>query len=155
MLRRISQINGTKDFYAGLIFIAIGGVAFVWAHQYDIGSATRMGPGFFPALLGLVLVGLGIASVAKGYLSQTPDPVPKYKLEPFFLILVSIISFAFLIDRAGLVVAIFVSVFIACFRRALTNPLEVFLSFAVLALFSGLVFIHLFGMVIPLFWWSR
>ncbi|MGD9741024.1 MAG: tripartite tricarboxylate transporter TctB family protein [Dongiaceae bacterium] len=155
MLRRISQINGTKDFYAGLIYIAIGMVAFVWAHQYDVGSTTRMGPGFFPALLGLVLMGLGIASVIKGYWSRIPDPIPKYRLEPFFLILASIISFALLIDRAGLVVAIFVSVFIACFRRVLTNPLEVFLTFVALASFSGLVFIHLFGMVIPLFWWSR
>ncbi len=155
MLRRISQIKGTKDLYAGLIYVAIGVVAFVWAHQYDIGSATRMGPGFFPALLGLALIGLGIASVVKGYWSQTLDPIPKYRLEPFFLILASIISFAVLIDRVGLVVAIFVSVFIACFRRVLTNPLEVFLTFVVLAAFSGLVFIHLFGMVIPLFWWTR
>lgn len=154
-MRRLNQINGLKSFYVGLIYVAIGSVAFFWAHKYEIGSATRMGPGYFPALLGIILVGLGSLSIINGYRATSPDPIPKHKLEPFFLILASIISFALLIERTGLIVAIFVSVFLVCFRRALTNPIEVFLTFAALAAFSGLVFVYLFGMAIPLFWWSN
>jgi len=153
-VHRIRQINGVKEFYAGLIFIMIGIVAFVWAQEYEIGSATQMGAGYFPSVLGIVLVGLGAMSVVHGYRLKIPDPIPKHKLEPLFLILASIISFALLIDRTGLIVAIFVSVFLACFRRALTNPIEVFLTFVALAAFSAVVFVHLFGMIIPLFWWD-
>ncbi len=151
---RVSQINGKKNFYAGLIYIAIGLLAFFWSQEYDIGTAAHMGPGYLPALLGLVLLAVGTISVIVGYRSRTPDPIQKYKLEPLFLILASIISFGLLIDRVGLIAAIFVAVFFACFRRLLTHPVEVFLTFAGLAVFCGVVFIYLFGMVIPLFAWN-
>ena len=154
MFHRITQIRGVKSFYAGLIYVVLGGVAFVWSHDYEIGDATHMGPGYFPALLGICLVGIGLISVVNGYRSKAIDPISKHKLEPLILVLASIVSFSVLIESAGLVVAIFVSVLLVCFRRALTNPLEVFLTFLVLVVFSAVVFVHFFGMVIPLFWWD-
>jgi putative tricarboxylic transport membrane protein len=155
MSRRTVQINRPKDLYAGLIYIVVGVVTFIGAHQYEMGSAFHMGPGYFPALLGVVLVGLGVGAIVKGYRSTTSDPIVTHRLEPLLLVLASIVSFAFLIERTGLVLAIFVSVFLVCLRRAVTNPLEVFLTFALLALFCAVVFVYMFGMAIPLFWWSR
>lgn len=154
MLRRIQEAKGVKSLYVGLIYIVVGVVAFFWSRTYEIGTAFRMGPGYFPAMLGLILLGLGVISVVNGYRAQTPDPITKHRLEPFFLILASIVSFALLIERTGLIVAIFVSVLLCCARRAVTHPLEVFLTFVALAGFSALVFVHLFGMHLPLFWWN-
>ncbi len=69
--------------------------------------------------------------------------------------ILSIVSFGLLIDRAGLVVATFVCLFFACFRRVFTNPIEVFLTYSVLTIFNILVFIYAFGMTIPIFWWEN
>jgi hypothetical protein len=138
---------------AGAIFAVAGVVFFAMSQQYDIGTATAMGPGYFPALLGICLTLLGLGSIVKGILAKHYDPIDAHSIEPLILILLSIVSFALLIERAGLVVATFVSIFLACFRRALSHPIEVFAVFLVLTTFNLIVFIYAFGMTIPVFWW--
>ncbi len=151
---RRPRIVGAKDFYAGIIYLAVGLGAVLWSREYPLGNATQMGPGYFPQLLGIVLLLIGLACAVRGIRASAPDEVTPYRLEPFLLILASIVSFALLIDHAGLVATIFVSVLLACFRRAISHPVEVFLTFVVLAAFSSIVFVHLFGMRLPLFWWN-
>ena len=63
----ITRINRPKDLLAGALYIAGGGTTFLWAQKYEIGTATRMGPGYFPALLGLALVVFGIAATVKAW----------------------------------------------------------------------------------------
>ena len=150
----ISRIKAPKNFFAGVIYLVAGATFFLWAQRYNIGTATRMGPGYFPAALGLTLAAFGVAAIVQGFLAQTPNPIGSIKIEPLLLILASVVSFAFLIERTGMVVATFVCVFLACFRRALTNPLEVFLLFAALATFNYLVFALAFGMNFPIVWWE-
>ena len=151
---KIRQIKGLKDLLAGLIFMVIGVAAFFLAHDYDIGTPLNMGPGFFPALVGVLLVGLGLATVVVGLRRDKPDPFPKLSIEPLLLISAGGLSFSFLVDRAGLVVAIAALLFFGCFRRLLSNPIEVLVTYAVLTCFSVAVFIYGFGMAMPVFWRS-
>lgn len=150
-----NKINGQKDFCAGIIYIVSGSIFYLLAQEYRMGSATNMGPGYFPAMLGILLVALGVGAVFQGIRAKEPDPIPTHKLEPLILILASIISFGLLIERAGLIIATFVCILLACFRRALTNPIEVFLTFAALTIFNYVVFIYAFDMVMPVFPWDN
>ena len=68
------RIVDAKAWYAGLAYACIGIVAFVMSHQYPIGTPLRMGPGYFPALMGVVLFGLGVVSAAQGLRPEHPNP---------------------------------------------------------------------------------
>ena len=138
---------------AGLIFIAFGVGTFVLAHDYEIGTAVEMGPGYFPAAIGLVLAAIGVAAIARGLSRKTPDPITPHRIEPLLLVFAGILAFSFLIERAGLLVASAALIGIACFRRLLSNPLEVLIIYVVLTGFSALVFVIWFDMQLPLFWW--
>jgi hypothetical protein len=154
-MEAISRLKVSKSTLAGLIYVVAGSTAIVVARSYTLGTPLQMGPGFFPALIGAILVLLGISSIVSGLREKTPEPIAKMKLEPLVLIFIGVMGFAFLIGRAGLVAAIAFLLFCACFRRLLTNPLEVLLTFVVLSAFSVLVFIHGFGMQMNAFWWPQ
>ena len=147
------MLNRPKDIYAGAIFIAIGALAFAGAQQYEIGSASQMGPGYLPAAIGIVLVVLGAIGVVNGVRITIPDPIESRTLEPFILVVLSVVAFALLIDRAGLILAMFALVLIACFRRALSHPLEVLLTYIGLTAFSVALFSYGLNMQIAL--WLR
>jgi hypothetical protein len=142
-----------KDIFAGLIFIAFGAGAFVYAHDYEIGTPVQMGPGFFPAAVGLVLAVIGIAAIGRGLSRTTADPITPHRLSPLFLIFSGILAFSVLIERAGLFVAAAALIGLACFERLRTKPLEVLIIYGVLTGFSAVVFVLLLGVQLPLFWW--
>jgi hypothetical protein len=145
------RIKGIRTFAAGGLFIVVGSGAFFLSQGYDSGTALQMGPGYFPAVLSVLLIALGLGAVITGMTSQIPDPILKHKLEPLLLILAGVLSFSYLIDRAGLIVAAATLIMFACFRRLLTNPVEVIVTYLVLVTFSAVVFVRWFGMIIPLF----
>jgi putative tricarboxylic transport membrane protein len=149
------RINGPKEVVAGAIFAVIGTTVFFMSQQYEVGRAISMGPGYFPALCGIVLAVLGLASIVSGLRANVLDPIPKHSLEPLVLITLSIVSFGLLIERTGLIVATFVCLFFACFRRVFTHPLEVFLTFVVLTAFNIIVFVHFLQMTMPVVWWRH
>lgn len=146
MLRR------PKDIVAALIFAGMGLTAFLSAQAYEVGASNHMGPGYLPAALGLALIGVGLALFVNGLRNPHEDPFDHHSVEPLALIVLSVVAFAYLVDRAGLVPALFAMVLISCARRALTNPIEVLVSFIVLAAFCVFLFVYLLGMHIPLFW---
>lgn len=148
-----TRFSGLKDLLVGAIYILVGAAAFVLSHSYRIGTLFQMGPGFYPALVSVILLGLGVLSVFNGLRQKAPDPITKVGIEPLILIIVGVLSFAFLIERVGLVVAVAALIFFACFRRLLTNPIEVLATYVVLATFSVLVFIYGFGLPVQPFWW--
>jgi len=154
----IEKINATfkapKDLIAGLIYVVVGALLFFASQKYDIGSARRMGPGYFPALLGMLLTGLGLAVLVKGLRATTPDPLPNHRFTPLLMMFLSVVSFSLFIERAGLLIASAFCVAFACYRRLLTKPFEVFLIYLGITIFNVAVFIKIFAMPIRLFWWD-
>jgi hypothetical protein len=146
--------NAPKDLLAGAIFVAFGSATFWMAHSYEIGTAVEMGPGYFPAAIGAVLVVIGILAIVRGVLSKVPDPITPHRIEPLVLIFCAIMAFAFLIERAGLVIAAAALIGISCFRRIRTNPLEILAIYVALTGFCAVVFVQWFDMQLPLFWWQ-
>jgi hypothetical protein len=66
----------TRDVAAGLVFAGIGGVVYALALDYPFGRTARLGPGYFPQILALGLIGLGLLIAVRGALRRAMDPAP-------------------------------------------------------------------------------
>jgi hypothetical protein len=97
------HIRHAKDFYAGLLFVAFGAAAMMFASGYRIGSAARMGPGYFPFVLGGVQVLLGLVLLGRS-LSRTPRGTEGISIgvRPVILVLSSIVLFGLFLRPLGL-----------------------------------------------------
>lgn len=62
--------RNNRDFFAGLFFIVLGAIAMWMARDYPFGSALRMGPGYFPSVLGGIMVAFGVAVMIMGIKSN-------------------------------------------------------------------------------------
>lgn len=135
---------------AGLIFGVIGVIGIFLSRGYKLGSATHMGPGYFPICLSGLLLLLGLGAVVQGMLRRDCRPPPHWEFVDLALLLVGVVLFGLLIDRLGLVAAVAGLLIPACWWRLRRKPFEVAALFAVITAFTGLVFIREFGL--PFAW---
>ena len=82
----MAAVRHPKDFWSGVIFIAIGLFAIIHGAKYTIGTAARMGPGYFPRILGILLIVLG-AILALRALRLKGPPLPQWKWRPTVVVL--------------------------------------------------------------------
>ncbi len=102
------RIKSQRDFWSGMMFIAVG-VAFAWgATEYSFGSSARPGPGYFPFGLGILMAVLGAVVTFKALTVETVDgdPVGAFAWRPLIIIIGSVIAFGFLLPRAGMLVSL-------------------------------------------------
>ena len=97
-------IRHPKDFFAGLLFIAFGVAAIVIGSNYALGTAARMGPGYFPRILGLLLIALGLALALRA-LRLDGSPIPRFVWRPLLVVLGSVLAFGLMVNHAGVVVS--------------------------------------------------
>ncbi len=123
------KIKNFKDFCAGLMFMLFG-IAFFWgATRYSMGSAAKMGPGYFPFILGGLLSILGGIILGRSFMSRSTDGhFGQIIFKPGLLVFGSIAAFALLLKTAGLVVSIFAIILVSSlasresrFREALIS----------------------------------
>ena len=108
----MALIRHPKDFWAGVLFIVLGGGASLIALDYTMGSAGRMGPGYFPRWLGLLLAVLGLILVVRSFkLSGEKISFPTF--QPLGIVLVSVFVFGAAVNFLGLVIATVLLVLIA------------------------------------------
>ena len=145
-----------KDFWTGVIYVVIGVFAFVIARNYALGSAARMGPGYFPTAVALLLTAVGVAIVVRSFFRQG-ELIDRFAWKPMLLVLGSIVAFGILINRAGLVLAALVLVLgcAAASERFRLGWLPV-LGMAALIAFCVIVFVIGMGIPMPLIgpWFS-
>jgi hypothetical protein len=120
----------SKDFWGGLMLIAIGLAAMVIARDYALGTTLRMGPGYFPTMLGGVLVLFGLHLAVRGVRGSGEKIEGGWSLRALIVVPLSFILFGLLIDRAGFVPAV-VAVIVA---SATAGPEFRFAVVALLAL---------------------
>jgi hypothetical protein len=94
-------VRHPKDFLAGLLFIAVGIAAIVIGNNYPLGTAARMGPGYFPRILGILLIVLG-AALALRALRLQGSPLPSWPWRPTVIVLGTVVLFGAIVDRIGL-----------------------------------------------------
>ncbi len=128
-----------RDVLAGLLFIVLGGLAAILARDYPFGTTMRMGPGYFPTALGVILLLFGVYVLARGV--RSGDRVKgEWGWKPLALITVSIVLFGFLLDRAGLIPATIATLFVAAAAGREFRWKEVVLLAVVMTAFSVAVF---------------
>jgi hypothetical protein len=102
-----------KDFNAGILYIILGGFFALWARNYPMGSAVRMGPAYFPTVLGWSLAALGLIIFARSFFEHDADEPRKTNYRPLLLLIASVVAFGFLLDTAGMVIASFALMYIS------------------------------------------
>jgi len=126
------------------------GIAFmVLARQYRFGTPARMGPGFFPTILGGILTALGL-SLSIPALVRNGDPLPRVGLRPLLTILTAIIVFALLLQPLGFVLAAIILVLIAAFADPELRRIETAGLALLLTAFSVGIFVLLLGLPLNL-----
>jgi hypothetical protein len=126
------------------------GIAFmVLAQRYRLGTPARMGPGFFPTILGGVLVALGL-SLTVPALIRSGEPLPRFRLRPLLSILAAVIVFALLLQPLGFVLAAVILVLIGGFADPELPPVETLGLALLLTVFSVGIFVALLGLPLPL-----
>jgi hypothetical protein len=105
-------IRHPKDFYSGLIFVAFGIAAIVIGSNYSLGTAARMGPGYFPRILGIMLIVLG-AALSLRALKIKGEPIAKWHWKPTLVVLGSVVLFGYIVNYAGLVLSTIILIVIS------------------------------------------
>jgi hypothetical protein len=80
------KITNGKDFWAGLMFIGFGLGFMIVANNYAMGTAVRMGPAYFPTVLGGMLAVLGAAVFFRAFVSKIPHPLAVFPFRLWFVV---------------------------------------------------------------------
>ena len=133
------------------MFLAFAAVAVLAARGYAMGAAGRMGPGYFPFALGILLGVLGLIIVGRSFLAGGGERVAALHWRPLVMLACAVVVFGLLIERLGLVVTLIVVVAVAAAASRESRPLEVAALAAVLTAFSVGVFVY--ALRLPLAVW--
>jgi hypothetical protein len=147
------KIKSQKDFFSGLMFMGVG-LAFAWgATTYTIGEGARMGPGYFPLMLGLLLAALGAFIVFEAVVVETEDgePIGKWAWRPLGFIIAANLLFGVLLGglpsiglpAMGMIVAIYGLTVVSALASDEFDMKEVLILGTILAIGSYLAFIVL------------
>jgi len=148
-----------KDFFSGLMFTAVGGSFALGATEYTVGEGARMGPGYFPLMLGILLAILGTIITAQSFIKGHPggDKVGAFAWRPLFFILAANLAFGALLvglpsigfPAMGLIVAIYALVFIASMAQPGCKLKSTFILATILAAGSYGAFVKLLSLQFP------
>src|SRR5262249_42194061 len=139
------RIRAPKDFWSGLMFCGFAAVALVAARGYSLGSAGKMGPGYFPLLLGALLGVLGAVLMARSVVCEGA-PLPRFHLAPLARIAVAVCLFGVLIEPFGLVVALAVLTLVSAWAGPQFRWREALGLALALIVFSIAVFVYALGL---------
>jgi putative tricarboxylic transport membrane protein len=150
MKTRIDGRFSRKDFFAGLIFIGFGVFGLFVGWHYPVGTAARMGPGYFPMILsGLVLLIGGVIVTRSFFIAA--DRVGRFAFRPLTFVLGSAAVFAFLLNSAGLVLSTATLIFFSKLGSNNFHPLEILLLIVILTGLAVSVFV--LGLGLPMSIW--
>lgn len=140
----------TRELAAGAFFISLGALAVFLSANYSPGSAERMGPGYYPRLLGGILIVLGSLMAIRAFRSGD-GRFSRINWRPTVIVLLSVVFFGVAVRFVGAVIASAVLVFFASMASPEFRPREAIVSGILLAIFASLVFVVGLGVQLPLF----
>jgi hypothetical protein len=138
-----------KDFWTGLLYIFFGASAIIIAREYNMGTALRMGPAFFPTILGAVLAVIGAIAVIRSFIAPG-TPIGGFSFKGLVLVTLSVVVFGFLVRGAGLVVALPLLVIISAYASTRFRWRTTLIMAAGLTIFCALVFVKGLGIPLPI-----
>jgi hypothetical protein len=149
-MRRFAHI----DFLSGVLLIGVGlFFAIYGGANYQFGELRRMGPGFFPVVLGYVLSGLGVVLLISSFTGPL-ERLGEINWRSFFAVLAGLVAFAFLADKVGMVPSALVMTFVVAFGERNYRWVRTTILAVVLAVIGVLIFTWGLGLPIPAFRWT-
>jgi Tripartite tricarboxylate transporter TctB family len=146
-----SRIQSPKDFWTGLIYLAVGTAVFIIARNYSTGTVSRMGPGYFPLALAGLLIVFGLVAVVRSFLVPG-GPIGSFAWKPLILVLVGTALFGALVGTLGLAIALLALVLTsAAASEKFRFDWKAALGLLALIVFCSLVFVKGLGLPMPLF----
>jgi hypothetical protein len=143
------MIRSTKDFWTGVLYVFFGSSAVLIAREYGMGTALRMGPGYFPTVLGVLLALIGIISLVRSFIA-TGSPIGGLAFKGLLLVVGSTLVFGFIVRGAGLAVALPVLVIMSAYASVRFRWGPSLALAAGLTLFCVLVFLKGLGVPLPI-----
>jgi hypothetical protein len=135
------RIYNRRDFNAGLFFMAIGVYFAIYAQDYSLGTANRMGPGYFPALLAVIMLALGLTVLVMAFLKvEEQEPPEATDWRGLVLVLGAVLAFALLLPVAGFLIAVLALVSLASAASGESKPKEIAALAVALVVFAIAVF---------------
>jgi hypothetical protein len=148
------KITSAEDFWAGLMFVGCGAAAIWVASDYPMGSAMRMGPGYFPTAVGACLMAIGAVVGASGF-KLKGEGIGPFPWRAMLFLSVGFASFAWGIDEVGFVPALAILIVLAALSGREHRWHEVLIETVVLIAGCWALFIWGLGLPFPLFPWDR
>lgn len=146
----MQRIRGPKSLIAGLLFITLALVFGVSASSLTLGTAARMGPGYFPMLVAVVLGLLGMLATVEGMFRKDDRPEGT-SIRGIVLVSGSVLSFAVAIESLGLVAAVAITSFLMSLAERNVRLVSALGTAVVMAGFSWVVFVYALSLPWPAF----
>ncbi len=153
------NIKSQKDFFSGLVYVVVGGAFAIGATNYNVGTGARMGPGYFPLLLGILLAIIGAFVMFKSLTVETQDgdKIGSWAWKPLFFIIVGNLLFGILLGglpsiglpAMGLIAAIFGTTIVVSKAGDVFNLKEVLILATILSIGSYAAFVLLLKLQFP------
>ncbi len=146
------KIKSQKDFWSGLMFIAVG-VGFAWgATNYSFGQSARPGPGYFPFGLGILLAVLGAMVLFKSLTLEVEggDKIGAWAWKPLIMIVVSVAGFGWALPHLGMWIALPLLVIVSASAGDEFHWKDALINAAILTAGSWVIFIYGLKLTIPL-----
>ncbi|MEP7329261.1 MAG: tripartite tricarboxylate transporter TctB family protein [Betaproteobacteria bacterium] len=145
----MSFVRSPKDFWAGILFVGLGIAAIVISSNYALGTAARMGPGYFPRILGILLIVLGAVITLRG-VRFDGEAIPAWKWRPLLVVLGSVVLFGAIVSWLGVMISTVVLIVVSSAASHEFRPKEALLIGVALAVLSVGVFIIGLKLVLPI-----
>lgn len=148
------KIKNQEDFWAGLMFVGFGVLAIYMSQDYPMGTASRMGPGYFPTWLGGIMLVLGAIVTLLAIRPSSPVTVVKgFAWKAAILLSIGFLVFGWGVDHIGFIPSLIAITIITSAAGQRFRIVEVLILSVVLT--AGAVGIFIYGVELPfpLFWW--
>jgi hypothetical protein len=145
------RIKNPQDFGAAIVFIVIGAAGLYFAGDLALGTAARMGPGYFPTLLSATILLIGVV-VGFGALTIEGPAIERIPLRPIAVITICVVGFGYLIEWLGTAIAAAALIIVAGYARRGARLAETIPLALAMSIFAVGVFVYALGQPLPVFW---
>ena len=141
--------RNAKDFWTGLIYLFVGSGAFIISRDYDMGTAVKMGPAYFPTILSVLLMVIGIISVLRSFF-KSGSPIGVVAWKGLVLIVASTLLFGMIVRGAGLLLALPLLVIVSASASARFSWKTSLAEAVAVTVFCIVIFLKGLGVPLPI-----
>jgi hypothetical protein len=145
----VNFIRGPKDFWAGVLFIALGVFTLIVGSNYTLGTAARMGPGYFPRILGMLQIVLGLIIAFRG-IRVPGEAIPKWRWRPTLVVLGSVVLYGLIVASLGVAISTVILIVTSAAASHEFRPKESIVAGILLSALAVGVFVIGLGLQLPI-----